>query len=51
MEQEKTTKMKRPTFWQFNKTTAETIKLINSKEVDKSKPMYLERLNKQNKKK
>ncbi len=42
MEQEKITNQKRPSFWQYNKTTADTLKLINSKNVDKSKPMYLE---------
>ena len=42
MEEEKATKQKRLSFWQYNKTTAETIKLINAREVDKSKPMHRE---------
>lgn len=39
IEDERVSKTKRPSFWQFNKTTAETINLINAKEVDKLKPM------------
>lgn len=41
IEQEKASKKKRPSFWEFNKTTAQTIQLINSGTIDKSKPMYL----------
>jgi hypothetical protein len=40
IEHEKLTNQKRPSFWQFNKTTADTIKLINAKNVDKLKPMH-----------
>jgi hypothetical protein len=40
IEHERLTRQKRPSFWQFNKTTAETIKLINAKDVDKMKPMH-----------
>ncbi len=42
IEQERISNKKRPTFWQFNKTTADTLKLINSKNVDKLKPMFTE---------
>ncbi|CDW87413.1 UNKNOWN [Stylonychia lemnae] len=37
---ERTTNQKRLSFWQYNKTTADTIKLINAKNVDKLKPMH-----------
>ena len=40
IDQEKLTNKKRLSFWQYNKTTAETIKLINAKNIDKSKPMH-----------
>lgn len=40
IEIERSTNQKRPSFWQFNKTTADTIKLINAKNVDKLKPMH-----------
>ena len=37
---------KRPSFWQYNKTTADTIKLINAKTVDMLKPMHSQNKNK-----
>ncbi len=40
IEHERLTNQKRPSFWQYNKTTYDTIKLINANNVDKSKPMY-----------
>ena len=46
IEYEKISMQKRPSFWQFNKTTADTIQLINARNVDKLKPMH-----QQNKKK
>jgi hypothetical protein len=43
IEEEKALKKKLPSFWEFNKTTAETIKQINSKNVDKRKPMHVDK--------
>lgn len=40
------TKTKRSSFWEYNKTTAQTIKQINSKNVDKLKPMHKQGLKK-----
>ena len=40
--QERLTNTKRPGFWEYNKTTAQTIKLINAKNVDKSKPLHIQ---------
>ena len=46
IEHEKLTNTKRPSFWEYNKTTAQTIKLINAKNVDKLKPMFTKNTNK-----
>lgn len=46
IKEEKMTGQKRPGFWQYNKTTADTIKLINAKSIDMLKPMHNQNKNK-----